>query len=337
VLRAFITDQTGTAYAYSTTNNISISADTWYGVEFTGDTAGTTHTLKWRVWTEGGGWSTSETVTQTNCVELSSSLSWIGIFGAGQADFIVYIDDVAYGRQDAIDELYDDTGTNGFDGYVLRYNPVSDGTHTFDSSADFQYDESTGISPSATDTYSYVDDDDMEASTSFINNTLGGSTDEAIIWDLDTPASSVASFRGVVGVSHFDQDGSNSGAWLELMYPALDEGEDDKTNIVGGGNVTLGVAEQLIGTIADATTLQTTDQLAGAYFRFRINNTGYLTKLYAAAIEVEWDSPNPGGPVHAVSPTDDVTTTGWTSTPLWSKVDDDPDSPDATVITGTAS
>jgi len=40
---------------------------------------------------------------------------------------------------------------------------------------------------------------------------------------------------------------------------------------------------------------------------------------------------------HAISPTDDVTTTGWTSTPLWSKVDDDPDSPDATVITATAS
>jgi hypothetical protein len=39
----------------------------------------------------------------------------------------------------------------------------------------------------------------------------------------------------------------------------------------------------------------------------------------------------------AVSPTDDVTTTGWSSTPLWSKIDDDPDSPDATVITGTAS
>jgi hypothetical protein len=38
-----------------------------------------------------------------------------------------------------------------------------------------------------------------------------------------------------------------------------------------------------------------------------------------------------------VSPTDDVTTTGWTSTPLWSKIDDDPDSPDAAVITGTSS
>jgi len=39
----------------------------------------------------------------------------------------------------------------------------------------------------------------------------------------------------------------------------------------------------------------------------------------------------------AVSPTDDVTTTGWSSTPLWSKIDEDPGSPDATVITATAS
>ena len=31
------------------------------------------------------------------------------------------------------------------------------------------------------------------------------------------------------------------------------------------------------------------------------------------------------------------TTTGWATAPLWSKVDDDPDSPDATTVTGTAS
>lgn len=38
-----------------------------------------------------------------------------------------------------------------------------------------------------------------------------------------------------------------------------------------------------------------------------------------------------------IAPDADTTTTGWSSTPLWSKIDDDPDSPDATVITGTAS
>ena len=41
--------------------------------------------------------------------------------------------------------------------------------------------------------------------------------------------------------------------------------------------------------------------------------------------------------LYDIPPTDDVTTTGWSSTPLWSKIDDDPDSPDATVITATAS
>ena len=39
---------------------------------------------------------------------------------------------------------------------------------------------------------------------------------------------------------------------------------------------------------------------------------------------------------HAVSPTDDITTTGWATAPLWSKVDEDPASPDGTVITATA-
>jgi len=37
-----------------------------------------------------------------------------------------------------------------------------------------------------------------------------------------------------------------------------------------------------------------------------------------------------------IKPADDITTTGWTSTPLWSKVDEDSDSPDATVISATS-
>jgi len=43
------------------------------------------------------------------------------------------------------------------------------------------------------------------------------------------------------------------------------------------------------------------------------------------------------GPTYTYAkPDGDITTTGWTPTPLWSKVDDDPASPDATVITATA-
>jgi hypothetical protein len=43
------------------------------------------------------------------------------------------------------------------------------------------------------------------------------------------------------------------------------------------------------------------------------------------------------GTLHAVSPDADTTTTGWTSTPLWSRIDEDPASPDGTVISATAS
>lgn len=42
-------------------------------------------------------------------------------------------------------------------------------------------------------------------------------------------------------------------------------------------------------------------------------------------------------PKHETKPSDDITTSGWTSTPLFSKVDEDVDSPDATVISATAS
>jgi len=37
-----------------------------------------------------------------------------------------------------------------------------------------------------------------------------------------------------------------------------------------------------------------------------------------------------------VKPDGDMTTTGWTTTPLWSKVDDDPAAPDGTTITATS-
>jgi len=50
-------------------------------------------------------------------------------------------------------------------------------------------------------------------------------------------------------------------------------------------------------------------------------------------VEVPWAIT--GTELTAIRPADDITTTGWTDTPLWSKVDEE--SPDATVITATAS
>lgn len=44
----------------------------------------------------------------------------------------------------------------------------------------------------------------------------------------------------------------------------------------------------------------------------------------------------PAGPTTVyVAPDADLATTGWSATPLWSKVDDDPDSPDGTTITAS--
>jgi len=54
-------------------------------------------------------------------------------------------------------------------------------------------------------------------------------------------------------------------------------------------------------------------------------NDARLTITHAASVTYTYAKPD-----------GDITTTGWTSTPLWSKVDDDPASPDATVITATA-
>ena len=45
----------------------------------------------------------------------------------------------------------------------------------------------------------------------------------------------------------------------------------------------------------------------------------------------------PPVPTVTISPDADTTTTGWTATPLWSKVDEDPATPDGTIITATSS
>ena len=55
-------------------------------------------------------------------------------------------------------------------------------------------------------------------------------------------------------------------------------------------------------------------------------NDARLTITHAASVTLTYAKPD-----------SDISASGWATAPLWSKVDDPPDTPDATVVTGTAS
>lgn len=99
----------------------------------------------------------------------------------------------------------------------------------------------------------------------------------------------------------------------------------------------------------DGGTVYDDNSPSGSYGNDPTEDFEFGASLNGSLCKIMWWLSDPGDDVrsaiysgvfatlHAVSPTDDVTTTGWSSTPLWSKIDEDPDSPDGTVITATAS
>ena len=296
----------GATPTYSSTNDITASTDTWYGVEVELDSGN--DQAKWRVWTEGGGWTTSETVAG-NTVQVPTWGVRLGVTeSCGESGFAVYADDIAIGFDSG---LYDDTGTNGRSTKVIRLNPVSDGTHNFDS-GDFKYDGSGGsdISPSATDVYSHLDAADMEQTSEGVYY-ADPTTGQYVEANFETVSGSVGGVSLVI---------SGLNDLSETPYQVNISGWQSWAFVLGGGTQTWATYQGMVSGLPTA---------------IRLGNSANIGPVvYGIALEVEWTL---GVTLHAVSPTDDVTTTGWTSTPLWSKVDDDVDSPDATVITGTAS
>jgi len=149
---------------YSSTNDLSLSVDTWYGVEVESDADG--EQVKWRVH-DGTAWSTSETVSDASTDQVQQTVIGIAT-DAGEADWEVYWDDIAIGYPTVAGTFYDDTGTNGVSGKVLRYSPTSDGTHSFDTTGDFTK-SGTNMAPTDTDAYANLDAADMEQTAEYIS------------------------------------------------------------------------------------------------------------------------------------------------------------------------
>ena len=269
---------------FSSTNNLTTAADTWYGVEFEIELVAANNAVsKWRVWTEAGGWTTSETVNASPSDDVFDDLIDIGLSTTAAA-VVLDFDDMAFNIGYVGGEYYDDTSTNGVDARVLRYSPVSDGTHGFSTSGDFDYytggSNTGGISPTATDVWSYLDTPDMDlisdgvqrdtATTSeYIECNFGDESTEDGPRGVLLVVNSLAS--GSAPGNRFDisDDGTN---WLELQNMSSPSGPSQ--------------AVRALATSPDGATWTRT-LLNGMRFRY-YGLSDVADFLHNAALEVEW-------------------------------------------------
>jgi len=135
----------------------------------------------------------------------------------------------------------------------------------------------------------------------------------------DPPSSGTVSSDDYLAVALF----GNIGPALSSTPPS---GYDERVDHAEDATIT----EAAVG-IATKTLSAATTENPGA---FTLNSASSPTFNAAWTILI---APGAGVTLHAVSPTDDITTTGWSSTPLWSRIDDPPDTPDGTVISATSS
>lgn len=312
----------------STTNNFAPSADTWYGVEFE-SVAGVG--AKWRVWDSTNGWSTSETVADTTMPAVGGTL--IGADSAPE-NFIVYIDDIVLGFGSTAGEHYDDTSTNGRDGYIKRLNPTSDGTHASFTTGDFT-NAGGSIASSDTDVWQDLDTDDIAASTDYVESETGATTTEYVevhfgdetAFDNPTVVQVVAVYESSTGTPEpGNLDISDDGTTWDTM--------DNPGALSTAGD--FNVATPILDVPSDASAWTRTD-VNNLRARFYGNGaTGADARLMGLALEVEWGT-SETIIYTEIKPSDDIATTGWSTTPLYSKIDEDSDSPDGTVISAVAS
>ena len=152
----------------------ALSINTWYGVEFQAAVGSDPHTIDWRVWEAGTGWANKTSASDTAAADTFTTTGCtIGVVSGPTSGITVYIDDILIGSGTTVGEDYDTGASKG--GKVLRYLPDADLTHSFTTN-DFEYNDTTGIASSATDIYTYLDDDDQSSIADFISQNVAWSS-----------------------------------------------------------------------------------------------------------------------------------------------------------------
>ena len=267
---------------YSSTNDLTLSTNTWYGFEVSVDQG---VGAKWRVWTSGGGWTTSETVVDADVT--IANVANIGLCTAmGAADlgtFELFMDDIAInGDVGWVDAFYDVSGTNGVSAKVLRLDPESDGTHSFDTTGDF-IDAGGDIAVSDTDVWESIDTPAMEANELGVEAVNNDSAEYIeVIFGAETVEDDP---RGVQLTRH---DRKQSGATGQMMdIHVSDDGitfYDTKKDITAAAGEDHFLSE-ILALPSDPPTAWTRADINGLVLRqFQQVNT----RLNAVCLEVEW-------------------------------------------------
>lgn len=149
----------------STQNGPTLSDNTWYGVEMELDAHANPNVLRWRTWDAGTGWTSRTDVSLAQAADTFANVN-LGIVAGPSSGTTVNLDDILIGEGTTAGADYSTSTSKG--GKVLRYRPTADGTHSSFRTWDMAYNANAGIASSATDVYTYVDDDDQTSVADFI-------------------------------------------------------------------------------------------------------------------------------------------------------------------------
>ena len=184
----------------------TLTTGVWYGIEAENNVSGNPRTARHRFW-DGSKWikilGGSSSVAQ---VATTLTSVWIGNWGPTSGTSTVYWTDVIVGSGTTAGEDYDPAISKG--GNVVRYLPTSDGTHSF-TVGDFGYNAAgADVATSATDVYTYINDDDQTSLTNFIRQKAIRSTGYVEVGFADE--STYATPRGVAVTSTHHASGTTA-------------------------------------------------------------------------------------------------------------------------------
>ncbi len=209
----------------SVTTAGALSSDTWYGIEMQFQVAANPRTVDWRIWDATNGWVDQTEVTASEAASTISTINFGEYFTGPTSAWNVYFDDILIGEGTTVDEDYDTAASKG--GKVLRYRPTADGTHSAFTTGDFRYNGSSNIANTATDVYSYVDDDDQTSISDYISQSVSGAGKYVEVTFADEGTETSPRAVGVVSTHH-----SSSTATNEMHLRVSDDGST-WTNVWG--------------------------------------------------------------------------------------------------------
>jgi hypothetical protein len=199
--RSATQDICGSVGSNNSATPFGIVANVWYVADLYASTDATRSMSARIIETDGTTHDLGEATSGAAAANMSGFRIGLGCTGVGeQVEAVLDVTSIAHSLTGADYPI-------GL-GYGIGLRPRADGTHSFSASTDFEYNDTTGISPSATDTWTYIDDL-LDNITDFLA-IPGAAAAEYLEWLLDAMPSGVASVNGVEVVSAHHASGTTA-------------------------------------------------------------------------------------------------------------------------------